>query len=75
MSPIEQAGRSGWQSLSHNTVDADILEYILRKLRSRIETGTRTFLIKVKVHRVETMNEKEDDLTDLGGILDKDGED
>ena len=43
-------GQGGKVSLV-NTVDADILEYILAKLTSRIETQTRTFLVKVKAHR------------------------
>jgi hypothetical protein len=40
-----------------NTVDADIFEYILAKLAARIVSGSRTFLIKVKAHRGEPLNE------------------
>ena len=38
-------GQGGKASLA-NTVDADILEYILGKLAARITTKTRTFLVK-----------------------------
>ena len=38
-----------------NTVDADILEYILAKLAARIPAKSRTFLVKVKAHRGEPL--------------------
>ena len=44
-----------------NTVDADILEYILAKLAVRIPAKSRTFLVKVKAHRGEPLNEGTDD--------------
>ena len=41
-----------------NTVDADILEYILVKVAVRIQAKSRTFLVKVKAHRGEPLNEE-----------------
>jgi len=53
-------GPGGKDSLA-NTVDDDILQYILNKLRTKIEVTARTFLIKVKAHRDEHhLNERED---------------
>ena len=43
-------GQGSKASLTH-TADADILEYIIGKLRSRIIANTKTFLIKIKAHR------------------------
>ena len=37
------------------------MEYILTKLESRITTKSRTFLVKVKSHRGESLNVGEDD--------------
>ena len=54
-------GQGGKSSLV-NTVDTDILEYILSRLVVRITTKTRTFLVKVKKHRGEPLNEGTDDL-------------
>jgi hypothetical protein len=45
-------------------VDADILEFITGKLRARISANARTFLVKIKTHRGEALNEKADDLVD-----------
>ena len=56
-------GQGGKASLA-NTADADILEYILAKLAARIEAKSRTFLVKVKTHRGEPLNEGADDLTE-----------
>ena len=61
-------GQGGKSSLV-NTTDADILEYILVKLASRIETKTRTFLVKVKAHRGDPLNEGADDLEEAGHSL------
>ena len=58
-------GQGGKSSLA-NTADTDILEYILVKLSARIEAKSRTFLIKVKAHRGEPLNEGEDDLAEAG---------
>ena len=44
-------GQGGKASLD-NTVYVDILEYILVKSAARIAAKSRTFLAKVKAHRV-----------------------
>ena len=54
-------GQGGKVSLT-NTSDTDILEYILGKLAARIAAKARTFLVKVKEHRRESLNEGADDL-------------
>jgi hypothetical protein len=56
-------GSRGKASLA-NTTDADILEYILAKLAARIEAKARTFLVKVKAHWGEPLNEEADDLAE-----------
>jgi hypothetical protein len=66
-------GQGGKPSLV-NTTDADILEYILTKLAARIETNSRTFLVKVKVHRGESLNEGADDLVEADQEIEKEGE-
>jgi hypothetical protein len=66
-------GQSGNASLA-NTADADILEYIIGKLRSRIAANARTFLVKIKAHRGEPLNERADDLADEGKTLAKAGD-
>jgi hypothetical protein len=53
-------GQGGKTSLP-NTADTDILEYILVKLAARIVVKVRTFLVKVKTHRGEPLNEGADD--------------
>ena len=45
--------------------DADILRRILEVLRVRIEAGAATFLIKIKAHRGEPMNEEADTLAEV----------
>ena len=66
-------GQGGKASLA-NTADADILEYILAKLAARIATKARTFLVKVKAHRGEPLNEGADDLAEVGRTLEREGE-
>jgi hypothetical protein len=66
-------GQGGKASLA-NTADADILEYILTKLAARIAAKSRTFLVKVKAHRGEPLNEGADDLAEAGRELEKEGE-
>jgi hypothetical protein len=66
-------GQGGKASLT-NTVDADILEFILGKLAARIAAKARTFLVKVKTHRGEPLNEGADDLAEEGHLLAKEGE-
>ena len=57
-----------------NTTDADILEYILTKLTARITDKSRTFLVKVKAHREESLNEGTDDLAEAGHTLTMEGQ-
>ncbi len=66
-------GQGGKASLV-NTADADVLEYIWTKLTARIAAGSRTFLIKVKVHRGEPLNEGSDDLPETDREIEKEGE-
>ena len=66
-------GQGGKASLA-NSADADILEYILSKLATRIVAKSRTFLVKVKAHRGEPLNEGADDLTETGREMEKEGE-
>ena len=49
------------KGLSSQHVDADILEFILEKLAARIAAMARTFLVKVKAHRGDPLNEGADD--------------
>jgi ribonuclease HI len=65
-------GQGGKASLA-NTADADILEYILTKLAARIAAKSRTFLVKVKAHRGEPLNEGADDLAEAGREIEKEG--
>jgi len=51
------AGQGGKTSLA-NTSDADILEFIISKLRARIAAKARTFLVQIKSHRDESVNER-----------------
>ena len=46
--------------------NADILEAIIEKLRARVQAGAATFLVKVKAHRGEPLNEEADDCADAG---------
>jgi ribonuclease HI len=66
-------GQGGKASLS-NTADADILEFIIDKLWARIAANVRTFLVKIKTHRDEPLNERADDLTDEVKTLAKEGD-
>jgi hypothetical protein len=64
----------GGKASSANSADADILEYILAKLGARIVAKSRTFLVKVKTHRGEPLNERADDLTEADREMEKEGE-
>jgi ribonuclease HI len=66
-------GQGGMVSLT-NTADAEILEYILTKLAARIAAKSRTFLVKVKAHRGEPLNEGADDPAEAGRAMEKEGE-
>ncbi len=70
---LTRVGQGGKTSLD-NTVDADILEYILAKLAARIEAKSRAFLVKVKAHRGDPLNEGADDLAETGREMEKEGE-
>jgi ribonuclease HI len=66
-------GQGGRVSLA-NTADTDMLEYILTKLAERIVAKSRTFLIKVKAHRGEPLNEGSDDLVEADREIEKEEE-
>ena len=66
-------GQGGKTSLA-KTGDTDILEYILANLTARITGKSRTFLMKVKTHRGEPLNERADDLAETGHTLEREGE-
>ena len=66
-------GRGEKSSLA-NTADTDILEYILVKLAARIAVKSRTFLIKVKTHRGDLLNEGAVDLGETDREMEKEGE-
>ena len=70
---VRWVGQDGKVSLC-KTTDVDILEYILVKLTARIAAKARTFLVKVKEHRVESLNEGSDDLAEAGRTLAREGE-
>jgi ribonuclease HI len=65
-------GQGGKSSLA-NTADADILEYILTKLATRVTAKSRTFLVKVKTHRGQPLNEGSDDLAEEDREIEKEG--
>ncbi len=44
------------------------------KLVVRIATKSKTFLVKVKAHRGESLNETSDDLPEVGHTLEREGE-
>ena len=67
-----EVGEGGKTSLG-NTADDDILEYILSKLTVRITVTSRTFLVKVKAHRGEPLNEGTDDLVEVGHPMEREG--
>ena len=50
--------------------DADIVTYIIQRLHLRIAAGAATFLIKVKSHRGEFMNEMADIAAERGRHMD-----
>ena len=53
--------------------DSGKVEYILTKLEARIAAKSRTFLVKVKTHRGEPLNEGADDLSETGRVMEKEG--
>ena len=63
---IQQWVGEGGKATLANAPDADILREILAVLSSRIMAGSATFLVKVKSHRGEPLNEKADLLAEQG---------
>ena len=53
-------------------VDADIIREIVCLLTQRVRAGRATFLIKVKSHRGEPINERADTLAEEGGGMSDD---
>ena len=51
------------------TKDADILRSVVERLRQRIAAGTATWLVKIKAHRGEPLNEEADDEAGKGCLL------
>jgi hypothetical protein len=62
-----------WQGLSSQH-SGRRYSHILSKLRARIVAKARTFLVKIKAHRGEPLNERADDLVEEGRTLEKGGE-
>ena len=58
-------GQGGKATLA-TAPDADILREIVRLLTQRVRAGRATFLIKVKSHRGEPINERADTLAEEG---------
>ena len=54
------------------TPDADILREIICLLTQRVRAGRATFLIKVKSHRGEPINERADTLAEEGRTISED---
>jgi ribonuclease HI len=47
-----------------NAPDADILREITKLLKMRVQNGAATFLVKVKAHRGELLNDLADSLAE-----------
>jgi len=63
-SEITEVGKwigEGAKATLVGVANADILEKIIEKLRARVQAGAATFLVKVKTHRGEPLNEEADD--------------
>ena len=52
--------------ISYSTPDADILQEIIFLLTQRVRAGKSTFLVKVKSHRGEPINKRDDTLAEEG---------
>ena len=57
-----------WRRTSdvHGNKDADILTEIIQRLHSRVAAGAAIFLLKVKSHRGEVLNEMADAAAEHG---------
>ena len=64
LTEIEKWIREGSKVYMAMVKDADILRAVIERLRSRIEAGASTFLVKIKAHRGELLNEGADDESD-----------
>ena len=72
-SQLQQLLTKGQAVLMVQEVDADILREIVCLLTQRVRAGRATFLIKVKWHRGEPINERADTLAEEGrGMSDDD---
>jgi ribonuclease HI len=66
-------GQGGKATLA-TAPDADILREIICLLTQRVRAGRATFLIKVKSHRGEPINERADTLAEEGRTISDDAE-
>ena len=62
----------GGKAMLATAPDADILREIICLLTQRVRTGRATFLIKVKSHRGEPINERADTLAEEGRTISDD---
>ena len=53
-------GGSGPRTTLAGDANADIMISIIERIRERVQKGARTFMVKVKAHRGEPLNEKAD---------------
>lgn len=68
----KRVGQGGMATLAR-APDADILKEIICLPKQRVRAGRATFLVKVKSHRGEPINERADTLAEEGrGISDDD---
>ena len=67
----EWMGQGGKETLA-TAPDADILREIVCLLTQRVRAGRATFLIKVKSHRGEPINEQADTLSEEGREISND---
>jgi len=51
---------SGPRTTLAGDANADLMISIIERIRERVQKGTRTFMIKVKAHRGEPLNERAD---------------
>ena len=62
----ECMGEGGKICMASSAKDADFPAAVIERLRGRIEAGAATFLVKIKAHRREPLNEDADDEADRG---------
>ena len=74
-SEITEVGKwvgEGAKAAQVGVANADILGIIIEKVRERVQAGAATFLVKVKAHRGESLNEEAVDCTDIGRLQEAD---